>query len=438
MARCDRATQRGRRWGAVIATVIGTLTLAPPARATLKYGPIELSGSIDSQNLFRAGQIDKWQFVQDRNTALLRLDYDWLEQGKFIDRYDVGFIKSSKLYVLGRFVYDGFWGIAPGGRQTGVTSLDDLVGGPVSGNQFGATRTTGCPAGISPCPEPGLYSRINSSQRYDKSFDNTLREAYIDLSLRDAPINLRLDNQQVIWGESDQIILMDIINSIDLTWHLQQEDFEKLRVPLWLIKGIWDMGDVGPIANAFTEVVWNPGDFQPGAIQDFLPAPWAVGIPNPTRPGQIQVADPNSPNTMLTPVFNLQGTSLRRGEFTRTPWNASDIGVRFHGVTDIPLVHMQGFEFTANYLYARGRSIGAAAGSPFALKLEKVTVNPTQVLLQDGSAGNPTNANPAATFAGESVIPANVTAEWIHPYSHIFGTTANWFEGNLTNTVFRM
>ena len=31
--------------------------------------------------------------------------------------------------------------------------------------------------------------------------------------------------------------------------------------------------------------------------------------------------------------------------------------IRFHGVTDIPLVHMQGFEFTANYLYARGRGI---------------------------------------------------------------------------------
>jgi hypothetical protein len=437
MARCDRATQRGRRWGAVIATVLGTLTLALPARATLKYGPIELSGSIDSQNLFRAGQIDKWQFVQDRNTALLRLDYDWLEQGKFLDRYDVGVIKSSKLYVLGRFVYDGFWGIAPGGRQAGVTTFDDLVGGPINGNNLGSETGLGpdgfCTPGVS-CAKRGLYTRINSEGRDGKAFDNTLREAYIDLSLRDLPLSFRLGRQQVIWGESDQFRLMDIINPLDLTWHLQQEDFEKLRIPLWLVKTIWDMGDLGPISNAFTEVVWNPGDYQPGAVQDFLPAPWAVGIPNPVRAGQIQLGDPRTPSPMLSPVFDLQGTSFRRGGFTRDPANASDIGVRFHGVTDLPLVHMQGFEFTANYLYARGRSIGAAAGSPFALKIEKVVVDSTKVIHQN--LDDP--SSPPATFAGAIVNPAQVTAEFIHPYTHIFGATANWFEGNLTNTVFRM
>ena len=99
---------------------------------------------------------------------------------------------------------------------------------------------------------------------------------------------------------------------------------------------------------------------------------------------------------------------------------------------------MQGFEFTANYLYARGRGIGAVAGAPFGLKVEKIQINPTVVLLQDGRAGRPTAANPAATFTGSPVIPANVTAQFIHPYTHIFGTTANWFEGTYTNTVFRL
>jgi hypothetical protein len=447
MARGDRTARWGWGAAAVIATLTASLAFAPLAGATIKYGPIELSGSIDSQNLFRASEIDKWAFVQDRNTALLRLDYDWLEGGKFIDRYNIGFIKSSKLYLLGRFVYDGFWTIAPGGRQVGVTTDDDMVGGPIIGNQYGIQEVNGraCNPVTDPsCRSPnakalnGLYSSITSSGREDKAWDNTLREAYIDLSLRDLPLSFRLGRQQVIWGESDQFRLMDIINPLDLTWHLQQEDFEKLRIPLWLVKTIWDMGDIGPISNAFTEVVWNPGDFYPGAVQDFLPAPWAVGIPNPTRPGQIQVADPTSPATMITPIFNLQGTNLRRGGFTRDPSEASDIGVRFHGVTDVPLVHMNGFEFTVNYLYARSRSIGAAAGSPFALKIQKVNVTATEELLQDGTIGRPTTTNPEALFAGQHVLPANVTAQWIYPYSHIFGTTANWFEGNYTNAVFRM
>ena len=229
------------------------------------------------------------------------------------------------------------------------------------------------------------------------AFENTLREAYVDLALADAPLSFRLGRQQVIWGESDYFRLMDIINPLDTTWHLGFEEWDKLRIPLWLVKGIWNMGDVGPISNAFAEVVWNPGDFQPGNKVEFLPAPWAVPIANPVRAGQITVADPNSPDTMLTPIFDLQGTSFRKGDFHRNPADASDIGVRFHGVTDIPLINMQGFEFTINYLYARGRGIGAVAGAPFGLKIEQVTVNPTQVLLQNGQAGTGIDpANPAA------------------------------------------
>jgi hypothetical protein len=112
--------------------------------------------------------------------------------------------------------------------------------------------------------------------------------------------------------------------------------------------------------------------------------------------------------------------------------------VRFHGVTDLPLVHMQGFEFTANYLYARSRGIGAVQGAPFGLKIEKIVV-PANLIPANAIRQDPNDPNsPLALFAGRPVFPANVTAEFIQPYSHVFGTTANWFEGNYTNTVFRM
>ena len=284
---------------------------------------------------------------------------------------------------------------------------------------------------------PGIYSSIQSEGRDALAFTNTLREVYIDLALADAPISLRLGRQQVIWGESDQFRLMDIINPLDTTWHLQQEDWDKLRIPLWMIKGIWDMGDLGPIANAFTEVVWNPGDFMPGNKVEFLPAPWAVPIANPVRSGQVQFLSPQLV-TLLTPVFNLQGTSFRQGDFSRTPGDASDVGVRFHGVTDIPLLHMQGFEFTASYLYGRARAIGAVASSPFGLKIEKVVI-PDRLTRASAVKQNPNDPNSdPALFAGQLVHPANVTAQIIMPYTNIFGTTANYFEGNYTNAVFRM
>jgi len=447
MARSGRLTW-GRISSAVVVAFIAGVVPVCPASATFRYGPVELSGSVDSQNLFRASEIDEWQFIQNRNTALFRLDYEWFQNGKMIDRWDMPWIKRSKLYMLYRGTYDGFWGIAPGGRQKGVTVYDDKIGGPIQGNDIGTTSnnnnpSVGCTVQrnsrgevVRPCPKSGLYTRTNQDARDALAFTNTLREAYIDFALRDAPVSFRLGRQQVIWGESDVFRLMDIINPIDTTWHLQQEEWDKIRIPLWLVKAIWDMGDVGPIANAFAELVWNPGDFQPGNKVEFLPAPWAIPIANPVRAGQIQVADPGSPDTMLTPIFDLQGTSFRKGNFNRNPGDASDVGVRFHGVTDIPLINLSGFEFTINYLWARGRSIGAGAGSPFGLKINSISVNPTQSLLQNGDVGIPTSQNPSALFAGRSTSPAFVKARFIHPYTNIFGATANYFEGN-TNVVFR-
>jgi hypothetical protein len=318
---------------------------AAAAHAGMRYGPIEISGAVDSQTLLRSAEIDEWQFVQNRNTALLRLDYDWLQDGRYIDRFDVPFLKRSKLYLLYRGVYDSFWGIAPGGRQKGVTEYDDRVGGPIIGPPIGTQVVNGhsCQSALDPncvcppgqvCTGRGIYTRTGSPSRDALAYENRMREAYIDLARADVPddwgtagkvlgwllpTSARLGRQQVIWGESDYFRLMDVINPLDTTWHLGFEEWDKLRIPLWLIKGIWDMGDVGPISNAFTEIVWNPGDFQPGNKVEFLPAPWAVPIANPVRAGQIQVADPNSPSSMLTPLFNLEGTSFRKGDFHRDP-----------------------------------------------------------------------------------------------------------------------
>ncbi len=444
--------------GAVLVT-LGLLFLAAgPAGATLKYGPLQLSGSVDTQTWVRHRSIGEYQFVQNRNTALLRLDYDMFQNGKLIDKYEIPFFKSAKLYMLYRGVYDSFYDILPGGRQVGLTRYDDIVGGPISGHDRGDLNANGTLLS-------GLYQRLYRHSNLNAGradlqvptwlrpnfktiysgylakddninqdrFENRLREAYIDLRMRDLPISLRLGRQQVIWGESDQFRLMDIWNPLDLTWHVQQEEWDKLRVPLWLAKGIYDIGQLGPLSNTFVEVVWNPGDYQPGAKVDFLPHPWGIPIANPLRPGQVQLpstatvdanGNPVTPQPIaLMPIFDLGGTNFQQGDFHRNPAEASDVGTRFHAVTP------QGVEFTLNYLYIRGRGIGASAGSPFALRIKDIQIpTPTTTTA---------NALPY-NFSGLTVFPAEVTAELVHPYSHIFGLTGNYFEGNWTNTVFRL
>lgn len=441
MARCGRTTRRGFAALAVAMVLVG-MGGAHPALATIKYGPIQLSGSVDSQTLIRTISLDQYQFVQNRNTALLRLDYDWLQNGKLIDRYEIPGVSRSKLYVLYRGVYDSFWGAGTGGRQRGVSREDDLIGGPISGNQIGKDCTT--PDCICTTPgcntiRQGLYTSLSSEGRNALAFESNLREVYIDFSLSEAPISFRVGRQQVIWGESDQFRLMDIINPLDTTWHLQQEEWDKIRIPLWLVKMIYDAGDIGPFTNSFAELVWNPGDFQPGNKVEFLPAPWAVPVANPVRAGQVQLGSTTQP-VFFTPLFDLQGTNFRQGKFSRNVADASEVGLRLHSVTDIPYINMQGVEFTLNYYWGRSRGIGAVAGSPFGLDIQKVVV-PNIGNTANAFRQNPNDpSSPPATLSGvrAPVYPADVTAEFVFPYSHIFGLTGNWFEGNYTNTVFRL
>jgi hypothetical protein len=420
--------------------VVAGLLLARPL-AAIEYGPLVLSGALDSQTLLRSPSIDEWQFVQNRNTALLRAELTWFQNGRFLDRVTIPGLSRSKLTLLYRGVYDSFWDIGPGGRQRGVTRFDDLVGGPVSGNRIGRSCTAPscvCPPDDPACNalQPGLYTRISRDGRDTLMFENQLREAYVDVGFSAVPLSLRLGRQQVVWGESDQFRLMDVINPLDLTWHLQQEEFDKLRIPLWLIKATWDFDEIGPLSSVFAEVVWNPGDFQPGSKVRFLPSPWSAPVPDPVRSGQILVIPQLSEQLpfLTTPQFDLQGTSIRKGDFDRSVSEASDVGVRLHGIADIAALHLEGFEFTLNYFYGRSRGIGAAAGAPFALKIEGANVLLGSLILQE--PGNP--ASVPALFEGQPVAPTAVTAQFAYPYTNIVGTTANYFEGELTNAVLRL
>ncbi len=396
-----------------------TVPVGRPARAGQKFGPLELSGNIESQNLVRHDSIDKLQFIQNRNTMRIRVDYDWLQNGRLIDRFEIPWIERSKLFILYRGVYDGFYDIAPTDLQHGQTRYDDLVGGPIAGNDSGNCVGGQCTSPASgPATRallPGTYSRYTAGTRSGIKFENTLREAYIDLKLAAAPVSFRIGRQQVIWGESDQFRLMDIWNPIDVTWHLQQESWDNIRIPLWLGKGLWDIGELGPLSNTFLEVVYNPFDFQPNQKLAFLPRPWSAFIPDPLRSGQVQQVLPGS---YLTPQFNLQGTSFRRGNFSRSPADASEVGFRFHSVTP------QGIEFSTNYLYARARGVGA--GAPQSVAIQHI--------------GRPTRSNDLFEIEGQTYRPSNipVTAEIKYPYNHIFGLTGNYFEGDFTSAVLRL
>jgi hypothetical protein len=438
MARCDDLAWR-RRLATLPVSLVLTAFLVVPVGATMKFGTLQLSGNLETENSIRTPDFSTADFVMNRNTARLRVDWDWVDRGKFMDGFDVPFVKRSKLYLLYRGVYDGFYEVAPGGRQVGVTRFDDLVGGPIAGNRAGSLiGDCADPSSLAGgCLRDGLYTRMSGHARAAAKIENRLREAYVDLKLQDLPLSFRIGRQQVIWGESDQFRLMDIWNPLDLSWHLVHEPFEELRVPMWLIKGLYDFDEIGPVSNAFFELVYNPFDFHAGTKASFLPHPWGAPFPDPTRPGQVQTLFPQAyvaehglyaktdPQTgkpassyLGSPVFDLQGTSVTKGDFHKNPAEASEVGWRFHGVLS------NGLEFTLNHLYGRSRGIGAIAGTPAKLKMQSVYIQSEEPDL--------------GTFEGIPVKRVAVTAKYMHPYSHIFGFTANYFDGDFTQIVFRL
>src|SRR5439155_223629 len=335
------------------------LGLAPrAARATQKFGPIQLSGNLQTANIVRTPDQNTYEYIMNRNTAHVRLDYDWLQSGKFYNKYDIPFLESSHLSVVWRGVYDSIYDTTPGfiqkednhGRAySGLDVFDfaKLKGGP----QFARSVLT--------------LSGLSRRDRDALKFDNQLREAYADIKFRNIPLTVRAGRQQIVWGESDNFRMLDRANTLDLTWHFTQEipppayGWDEIRRPFWMLKFLYDLGDVWKLSQNFLEWYWNPGDWYP-AKQSFLPRPWGLPILNPlTNPvdgafiGGVCSNSPfqftKGPNAGLRYCTQLMsGTKLfEHGDYSRNPLDNSQVGVRYHGIMPF------GLEFALVYFYQR-------------------------------------------------------------------------------------
>lgn len=385
-----------RRGGSIGGLFLAVLALAATdAQALPRYGPLEVAGNVSAQNLIRFNpDIDKLALVQQRNTFKLRVDYAMFDKGRLADIIDVPFIERGKLFLLYRGVYDSVYDTTPG------FATRDIYGQNV----------------------PLRLDDFSHSERDAQKFENQLREAYIDLTFKTVPLSLRLGRQQIVWGETDNFRLLDRVNALDLTWHLQQESWDELRTPYWMIKGLIDLDRVGglaPLSNTFMEFYWNPGDWYP-AKKDFLPRPWSAPVvnplvnplgppfppPNPGGRGLFNIINSRTPFT-VNALFN-QTELFRQGDYARNPQDNSQVGVRFGAVTP------QGVQFTLNYFYQRwaGGDDGTNAAAYTAI------LDTRQAL--------------AGLRRGEAPLEA------IFPYIHTFGFSLNYAEEEYTQTVYRM
>ena len=107
--------------------------------------------------------------------------------------------------------------------------------------------------------------------------------------------------------------------------------------------------------------------------------------------------------------------------------------MRFHGVTDIPLINMQGFEFTAQLSVRPRRAASARWPARRSRSTSRRSTMPTPDSGQRGHARTRTirparrRPSPAAT----GVPGRRRRAEFVHPYSNIFGLTGELVRGQL-------
>jgi len=205
------------------------------AEKTLKLtGKAQTRASIrlqDSEGFTFPRNVHVGNLVQWRNLALIEIDHDLRELTYDLDvLHPLKALKiRSKYHIVGRFMYEAVYNVGPQAfrdvREVDKENID------------------------------------NFKQSYD------LWECYMDLSR--GPVFFRFGRQNLSWGETDVFRLLDSINPLDNTFGGPFEDLDDRRIPLWMLRGSLNFGNLGPIKSLTLDAFWVPGNW------DASVAPWA-------------------------------------------------------------------------------------------------------------------------------------------------------------------
>ncbi len=368
------------------------LTLALPlsfARADFTYGDLSLSGNLQTQQIFRHPEPDTWSIIQQRNVLRARVEYDWIKNGQAFSRFSLPGIDSAHFVGLYRGVYDSVYDFQPGPRQ-------DVF--PYRGQ-----------AG-----RDGKLSDLSQKAAHALRFESTFREVFTDIEFARIPLSVRLGRQMVVWGESDNLRMLDRTNALDTTWHgggVGQETWDDLRIPYWMIRATYSFGRIGKLSDVYAESYWVPGLWVPLKLGFSPGRPWSSPSANPFG------GSPTGGNFRL-----LNRTVLgRRGNYSKSIDENSQVGFRLGTTTP------QGVTVTLNYLYQRtAHDDGVNTSSLRGL-------NQCQI----GTVGCETIADVARSNTAlleRGILPA----EAYYPYTHAVGISASYADDDYTEGVWRM
>ena len=226
-------TQQGG-WKALLTGLVvaaGVAWHAGPADATVRVGNSEIQVVYEMQHTFQFHNdpTDNFEWVQWRNE--LRVEYEYQDLVE-VDRGLFG--KNIKIPGVRRadfsFMYRG--------RFDPVFMVRDKY--------------------------DDMYPHYIKNQHKSFTFpENGFREMNLDVDFGDVMghrLSMKLGKQQIVWGESDLFRSIDIVNPlrIDQSGFIG-EAFEDFRTPIWAVKFLYDLGNIGSfISNAGLEVFYTP------------------------------------------------------------------------------------------------------------------------------------------------------------------------------------
>jgi hypothetical protein len=248
---------------------------------------LEFKGKAQTRVSFRLQDSEGWTYppdisvgdlVQWRNLATFEIDHDLKYLTRQLDiLYPLKALKiRSKYHIVGRFMYEAVYNVGP--------------------EPFRDVR------------DQDKENIDNFKQAYD------LWECYLDLSR--GPAFIRIGRQNLAWGETDLFRLLDGINPLDNTFGGPFEDLDDRRIPLWMIRGSYGLGRVGPISSFSIEGFWVPGNWDT-RVAPFAPpgTPYFAPFPELLFP-MIRVNTPAKTMSNSRWGARLQGILLRNVNFS--------------------------------------------------------------------------------------------------------------------------
>ncbi len=194
---------------------------------------LKLSGKAYSNNAFRtedsAGKtmpedVKAGTLIQQRNTVQVEFDHD-------LNEYFRGIGARVNYHLVGRAFYDSVYDYGP-------DMFSDEEERAASMN----------------------YDTDDRDQLDEFKWDAELWEAYIDVSK--GPVFIRVGRQNLSWGESDGIPILDRINPVDDSYGAMFLDPDEKRIPLAMIRMSYDFGYLGPFSSLSLEGYVVPNNIE--------------------------------------------------------------------------------------------------------------------------------------------------------------------------------